>query len=212
MCRRTPQAPSSPLEGCAANRSSCIHYLIRSVVRQDMPAIVSQTRHDNREEANAAQANDARRTEPPPVAEEVGSHWAPGAWSLRLCPIGCEKLIMAHNVAPPESSAVAFAEMAEALNKDSSGGDTVEKAKQLLEPKGMTVNTADVEAFRKVAQEKVWPQYQKDMLTSGTDCRDQGVRSRRLPRSSRHARPPYRNAGVKPPLIPPRPRRFACRS
>jgi hypothetical protein len=26
----------------------------------------------------------------------------------------------------------------------------------------MTVNTADVEAFRKVAQEKVWPQYQKE--------------------------------------------------
>jgi tripartite ATP-independent transporter DctP family solute receptor len=40
--------------------------------------------------------------------------------------------------------------------------DTPEKAKELLEPKGMTVNTADVEAFRKVAQEKVWPQYQKD--------------------------------------------------
>ena len=40
--------------------------------------------------------------------------------------------------------------------------DTVEKAKELLEPKGMTVNAADVEAFRKIAQEKVWPQYQKD--------------------------------------------------
>ncbi|MBV9202304.1 MAG: TRAP transporter substrate-binding protein, partial [Alphaproteobacteria bacterium] len=40
--------------------------------------------------------------------------------------------------------------------------DTPEKARELLEPKGMTVNTADVEAFRKVAQEKVWPQYQKD--------------------------------------------------
>ena len=40
--------------------------------------------------------------------------------------------------------------------------DTVEKAKELLEPKGMTVNTADVEAFRKTAQEKVWPQYQKE--------------------------------------------------
>jgi tripartite ATP-independent transporter DctP family solute receptor len=40
--------------------------------------------------------------------------------------------------------------------------DTPEKAKELLEPKGMTVNTADVEAFRKVAQEKVWPQYQKE--------------------------------------------------
>jgi len=40
--------------------------------------------------------------------------------------------------------------------------DTVEKAKELLEPKGMTVNTADVEAFRKIAQEKVWPQYKKE--------------------------------------------------
>jgi tripartite ATP-independent transporter DctP family solute receptor len=40
--------------------------------------------------------------------------------------------------------------------------DTVEKAKELLEPKGMTVNTADVEAFRKIAQEKVWPTYQKE--------------------------------------------------
>jgi len=26
----------------------------------------------------------------------------------------------------------------------------------------MTVNTADVEAFRKIAQEKVWSQYQKE--------------------------------------------------
>jgi TRAP-type transport system periplasmic protein len=40
--------------------------------------------------------------------------------------------------------------------------DTVEKAKELLEPKGMTVNSADVEAFRKIAQAKVWPHYQKE--------------------------------------------------
>jgi tripartite ATP-independent transporter DctP family solute receptor len=40
--------------------------------------------------------------------------------------------------------------------------DTAEKAKELLEPKGMTVNTADVEAFRKIAQDKVWPAYQKE--------------------------------------------------
>jgi tripartite ATP-independent transporter DctP family solute receptor len=39
--------------------------------------------------------------------------------------------------------------------------DTVEKAKELLEPKGMKVNAADVEAFRKIAQAKVWPAYQK---------------------------------------------------
>jgi tripartite ATP-independent transporter DctP family solute receptor len=40
--------------------------------------------------------------------------------------------------------------------------DTVEKAKELLEPKGMTVNAADIEAFRKIAQDKVWPAYQKE--------------------------------------------------
>ena len=39
--------------------------------------------------------------------------------------------------------------------------DNLEKAKELLEPKGMTVNDANVDAFRKVAQEKVWPAYQK---------------------------------------------------
>ncbi len=40
--------------------------------------------------------------------------------------------------------------------------DTADKAKELLEPKGMKVNTADVDAFRKIAQEKVWPAYQKE--------------------------------------------------
>jgi tripartite ATP-independent transporter DctP family solute receptor len=40
--------------------------------------------------------------------------------------------------------------------------DTAEKAKELLEPKGMKVNTADIEAFRKIAQTKVWPAYQKE--------------------------------------------------
>ena len=39
--------------------------------------------------------------------------------------------------------------------------DNFQKAKELLEPKGMTVNTADLDAFRKVAEEKVWPEYQK---------------------------------------------------
>jgi len=37
--------------------------------------------------------------------------------------------------------------------------DNPAKAKELLEPKGMTVNTADVEAFRRIAQDKVWPAY-----------------------------------------------------
>jgi tripartite ATP-independent transporter DctP family solute receptor len=39
--------------------------------------------------------------------------------------------------------------------------DNLEKAKELLEPKGMKVNTANVEAFRKMAQEKIWPAYQQ---------------------------------------------------
>jgi TRAP-type transport system periplasmic protein len=39
--------------------------------------------------------------------------------------------------------------------------DNLGKAKELLEAKGMMVNPANVEAFRKVAQEKVWPGYQK---------------------------------------------------
>jgi hypothetical protein len=39
--------------------------------------------------------------------------------------------------------------------------DNFERAKELLEPKGMTVNQANVEAFRKLAQEKVWPSYKQ---------------------------------------------------
>ena len=39
--------------------------------------------------------------------------------------------------------------------------DNLAKAKELLEPKGMTVNPADVEAFRRVAREKVWPAYKQ---------------------------------------------------
>ena len=39
--------------------------------------------------------------------------------------------------------------------------DTLAKAKELLEPKGMTVNAADVEAFRKLAEQKVWPAYKQ---------------------------------------------------
>jgi len=39
--------------------------------------------------------------------------------------------------------------------------DNFEKAKEFLEAKGMTVNQANVEAFRKIAQEKVWPTYKQ---------------------------------------------------
>jgi tripartite ATP-independent transporter DctP family solute receptor len=39
--------------------------------------------------------------------------------------------------------------------------DNLAKAKELLEPKGMKVVQGNVEAFRKVAQEKIWPQYKQ---------------------------------------------------
>ena len=37
--------------------------------------------------------------------------------------------------------------------------DNFAAAKKELEPKGMVVVQANVEAFRKVAQEKIWPAY-----------------------------------------------------
>ena len=37
--------------------------------------------------------------------------------------------------------------------------DSLAKAKELLEPKGMAVNAADIPAFRKVAEQKIWPEY-----------------------------------------------------
>ena len=52
-------------------------------------------------------------------------------------------------------------EAQEHIRKDTESVDSLAKAKELLEPKGMAVNAADVEAFRKVAQEKIWPAYQK---------------------------------------------------
>jgi tripartite ATP-independent transporter DctP family solute receptor len=39
--------------------------------------------------------------------------------------------------------------------------DSLAGAKKLLEPKGMVVNQADVGAFRKVAEENVWPKYKQ---------------------------------------------------
>jgi len=52
--------------------------------------------------------------------------------------------------------------------------DTLAKAKEMLEPHGMTVNLPDRAPFKKLAQEKVWPQYQKqygelwDQITADT--------------------------------------------
>jgi len=39
--------------------------------------------------------------------------------------------------------------------------DNLGKAKELLEAKGMKVNAADVTAFRRLAEEKIWPQYRQ---------------------------------------------------
>ena len=41
------------------------------------------------------------------------------------------------------------------------GVDNFAKAKEILEAKGMKVNQADVASFRKVAEEKIWPQYKQ---------------------------------------------------
>jgi TRAP-type C4-dicarboxylate transport system substrate-binding protein len=49
----------------------------------------------------------------------------------------------------------------EKIRQETESVDSFQKAKELLEPKGMTVNEADVDAFRRIAQEKVWPAYQK---------------------------------------------------
>src|SRR5713101_6711392 len=39
--------------------------------------------------------------------------------------------------------------------------DSYAKAKEILEAKGMKVNQADVASFRKLAEEKIWPQYKQ---------------------------------------------------
>jgi TRAP-type C4-dicarboxylate transport system substrate-binding protein len=39
--------------------------------------------------------------------------------------------------------------------------DNLQKAKEILEAKGMKVNQADVASFRKIAEEKIWPQYRQ---------------------------------------------------
>ncbi|MGO8914821.1 MAG: TRAP transporter substrate-binding protein [Stellaceae bacterium] len=52
-------------------------------------------------------------------------------------------------------------EAQEKIRHETETVDNLAKAKELLEPKGMVVNTADVDAFRALAQQKVWPDYQK---------------------------------------------------
>ena len=45
------------------------------------------------------------------------------------------------------------------VRKATESVDTLASAKEQLEPRGMTVNQPDHAAFRKVAQDKIWPQY-----------------------------------------------------
>ncbi|MBV9199177.1 MAG: hypothetical protein JO320_15405, partial [Alphaproteobacteria bacterium] len=74
-------------------------------------------------------------TESPPPATrrrfllQTGGGFA-GALALGRAPAFAQtapkKLVMAHIVAPPESSAVAFVEMADAINKRAEGGLEIE--------------------------------------------------------------------------------------
>jgi tripartite ATP-independent transporter DctP family solute receptor len=45
------------------------------------------------------------------------------------------------------------------IRRDTESVDNIAKARELLEAKGMIVNEADVGAFRKVAEESIWPGY-----------------------------------------------------
>jgi len=60
------------------------------------------------------------------------------------------------------------------MRKQTETIDSLAKAKVILEPLGMTVNMPDHAPFRKLAQEKIWPQYQKqygelwDLITATT--------------------------------------------
>jgi tripartite ATP-independent transporter DctP family solute receptor len=47
------------------------------------------------------------------------------------------------------------------MRQTMSSVDSLEGAKTLLEPHGMSVNQVDIELFRKTAKENIWPQYQK---------------------------------------------------
>ena len=48
------------------------------------------------------------------------------------------------------------------IRHDTESVDNVQKARELLEPKGMVVNEAKLDLFRAVARDKIWPAYQKD--------------------------------------------------
>lgn len=47
------------------------------------------------------------------------------------------------------------------IRQDTESVDNFQKAKEILEPKGMVVNEAKLDDFRTLAEEKIWPPYQK---------------------------------------------------
>lgn len=64
----------------------------------------------------------------------------------------------------PEQQKLILEVSAEAQKKSREATESVDnfpKAREILEAKGMKVNQADVAAFRKVAEEKIWPQYRQ---------------------------------------------------
>ena len=65
---------------------------------------------------------------------------------------------------PPDQQKLVLDVAMEAQKKVREATESVDnfaKAKELLEPKGMKVNQADVPSFRKVAEEKIWPPYKQ---------------------------------------------------
>jgi tripartite ATP-independent transporter DctP family solute receptor len=64
----------------------------------------------------------------------------------------------------PEHQKLILEVAAEAQKKVREATESVDnfaKAKEILEAKGMKVNQADVASFRKLAEEKIWPQYRQ---------------------------------------------------
>ena len=117
---------------------------------------------------------------------------------------------------PAEAAARCLAAAQEQVRHLTESVDTVEKAKKLLEPKGMTVNAADVEAFRKIAAGEGLAAVPEGIPRYlGGDRRDQGVtltaapspRTQPSPRSGQDASAaaaetaPAREAGARRNLL-----------
>jgi tripartite ATP-independent transporter DctP family solute receptor len=66
-----------------------------------------------------------------------------------------------HSLSEPQQKLIAEASRTaqQTVRQLTESVDNLAKAKELLEPKGMAVNAADVDAFRRLAQDKVWPAY-----------------------------------------------------